>query len=174
VTEFLTPFGMAREALGFLLLVTGILKTATLPAFRMSLGKLAIVPPRMTPAVALIVPVVEVTLGALNVANRQGVRGAQATAGLFALFALVVFIVIRRSPEPAECRCLGGRAVLSDAVVVRNLGLSVLAVASTLRPSYALLSAGGVLFLIGILWRPALHGASPADSTRRSDGSPHA
>jgi len=78
---------------------------------------------------AITVTATEFTLAVCLVTGAFVAAAAWAAAAMFALFGLVLALVLRRGDTgPISCGCFGGNAPISWAHVVRNIVLSALAI----------------------------------------------
>ncbi len=120
----MTLGGVAAIALGLVLLLSGALKLTAMSAWRTQARALGV-----PSAVAVVVPVVELSLGALMVVGWG--RRLAALAAAVLLVGFTVFLVrLLRSGRAAPCACFGSlsRRPVGWGSVARNLGLIALAV----------------------------------------------
>lgn len=128
----------ARITLASALLVSGVAKLlagARLDALVPGL------PDRWQPALARVVPVVELAAVIALLAAPWTPAAAWATVGLLAVFTVALFLALTR-PEPVPCNCFGAMSErpVGGASLVRNGWLIALAVVATgtERPVHAL------------------------------------
>src|SRR5262249_55046940 len=102
----------------------------------------------------IILPWIELALGALLILGQWTTRAAEASIGLLLIFSIAIFINLLRGNR-VECHCFGhlGIKQISWWSVARNLLLLIIAAQVTVGNSWSLAADG--------LWRGSLSG--PAD-----------
>lgn len=149
-----------RGGLALLLLTTALHKARELAAFRAAIVGYALVPERLTGAIAVLFATVEAAIGvALLAPASLGLRDAAlvATASLLALYAVAIAVNLLRGRRDIDCGCAGPNAKqpLSEWLLARNALLAVTALvclggasARSLVWIDALTICGGVAMLV--------------------------
>lgn len=125
---------------GLMLLLASLHKMGELDRFRHILADYRVVPDRLLPAVAILVPAVEAGLGLAWLFAGAKAGPAVLTAGLLCLYTAVIGINLARGRVHISCGCnfgtsAGGADALSAWLVVRNLVLIAACAGATLPPS---------------------------------------
>jgi uncharacterized membrane protein YphA (DoxX/SURF4 family) len=95
-----------RLLLGGLLLIAGVTKLADRAAFRDAVAEYDVLPPTLARPFANLVPIVELTLGALLLFGLLTVPAAALAVPLFGSFALAIAINVSRGRH-IDCHCFG-------------------------------------------------------------------
>jgi hypothetical protein len=111
-------------------------KLRDLVAFRAILDDYRVLPAALVPAAALVVVAAEVATALLVVAPGGRALGALAAAALLALYAAAIAANLARGRRDIDCGCggPGGRRTLGAGLVVRNVVLAAIALATRVPP----------------------------------------
>jgi uncharacterized membrane protein YphA (DoxX/SURF4 family) len=127
----------ARFFLGALLLIAGTSKFFRFAAFKDAIAAYGLVPARFASPLSRTIPFVEVATGLFLTLGFLVGAALVLAAGLLLVFSMAMTInLVKGSRIP--CGCLGARNQISWGLVVRNLALVGLAIASALRVPAAL------------------------------------
>ena len=157
------PFLLQFVSLGFtlLLLLAAVHKLTGLDDFQAAVRDYQIIPSRLVPLTARLLPIVELwlALGWLFALQIQVV--AYASAGLFATYGLAMGVNVVRGRVHIGCGCGFGGALqheqhLSVGLVLRNVGLAIAALVVTLPGPQRELGAGEHVVLMGAVVVSAL------------------
>ena len=137
-----------------LFVLSGTLKVRRFALFREHFADFELVPRRAVTAAAALVVAAELAV-AVAVALRPS-AGAWAAGGLLVLFAAVIAVTWLRGKRGLSCACFGqsSNAPIGWHIVVRNLGLAVLAVPAARLDGFAggqAVLAGSLLVLLFLL-----------------------
>ena len=143
-------FLIARFLTAALLLAAGLAKLANRDAFVRSLASTLVVPSLVTRLIGTGVPLAEIAVGSLMIGGWRIEIVSVAAAGLFATFGVFVVVMLKRAPA-AGCGCFGGKGTVSPALVVRNVGLTMLALASAAFPLVWLAVVAFAILLLGTI-----------------------
>lgn len=110
-------------------LAAGVNKLRSLGQFKLSLQRIAFVPHRVVPLVAVVLPIVETSAGALLAANTAVRPAAVLIIALLVAFSLALGNLLRQNVD-YQCMCFGAasRQSVTWATVGRNVGLMAVAV----------------------------------------------
>ena len=119
---------VARLTLALVFAVAGVAKLLDLPGSRKSLGDFG-VPTALTPAGALLLPLVELACTVALMWARWAAFGAYSAIALLAVFIVGITVSLARGRTP-NCHCFGqlSSSPVSWRTLVRNLGLLALAI----------------------------------------------
>ncbi len=95
-----------RIVIGGIFIYAGIMKMRDPAAFAKAIESFRMVPRAFIPALAIIIPPLEVLAGALWIVNRASVAAATTILGLCVLFAIALGAAILRG-LPTSCGCFG-------------------------------------------------------------------
>lgn len=115
---------VARSALAAIFVLAAATKLLDLSAFRMTLVLVGIVPRRAVPAVALVIPMLELSVGLMLVAIPGGAPESAAIALLIA-FTATLWRSMREGLS--SCACFGAGGRLDYGTAARNTALVALA-----------------------------------------------
>ncbi len=114
--------------------VSGFTKLLGLDRSRQAARELG-VPDRLAPTVGVGVPVVELVVAALLIAQPSGRLGAITAVALLSAFSIVVAVNLARDRHP-QCNCFGvmSHAPIGWRTLLRNAGLLAAAVTTWVAP----------------------------------------
>jgi uncharacterized membrane protein YphA (DoxX/SURF4 family) len=119
-----------RWLVAVVLIVAAVGKLADLPAFVVALRRLRVVSSfRLAVPVSITIPVIEVLLGVMLMADVFARQAALSAAALFAVFTVVLTTRLVRGDVEMGCGCFGSGGRLSWLHIARNVGLVLVATA---------------------------------------------
>jgi hypothetical protein len=144
---------LGRVLVGLLLILAGVAKLRERSAFTKTVADLQVLPSTSSRVVGTVLPPVEIVTGTLMLMGWEARVMSIVSAILFIAFALFLTLALRRA-SGAQCGCFGRGGKISPALVLRNLGLALLALGSGVLPLAGLFTSALLLICLGTL--PAL------------------
>ncbi|MBX3321535.1 MAG: hypothetical protein KF757_00955 [Phycisphaeraceae bacterium] len=90
----------------FILMIAGVTKLADLQSFAVSVGTWTLVPPLAHPIITVLVPVFELLLGLLLIANISFRVVSSIAIGLLVIYS-AIYVAHVAFAEPPDCACFG-------------------------------------------------------------------
>jgi hypothetical protein len=151
---------------GLLLLLAAVHKLTALDSFRVTLAAYQLLPSALIAPMSLLVPIIEVILGAAWLLDVQAVPVAQTSAALLASYTAAITINLLRGRVHIDCGCglassAGRDSQLSWGLVIRNTVLIVAALGAGLPSTERTLGALDYVTLVaGLLAVALMYGAA--------------
>lgn len=122
--------GAYRWVVAVVLIAAAAGKLADLPAFVVALRRLRVVSSfRLAVPFSIAIPVIEVLIGVMLLADVFARQAALSAAALFAVFTVVLTTRLVRGDVEMGCGCFGTGGRLSWLHIARNVGLGLVAMA---------------------------------------------
>jgi uncharacterized membrane protein YphA (DoxX/SURF4 family) len=102
------------------LLVAGLAKVGVIAEFVRGVQALQLGPVSLRKFAAYAIPPLEVTVGALLLADAYVAQASYVALALFVVFALALLVALRNSPPASSCRCFGIRSSLGPRAIARR------------------------------------------------------